>query len=394
MKKIILFFVAIAATLVSSCSYDDKPLTDRVDALDSRLTKLEAAVQKINEGIGDIKSVVEALEKGDKIVSVTPVEGGFEVVYSKAGKFTIKNGKDGADGQDGVTPVVSTKLDADGIYYWTVNGEYLLDNAGKKLPVTSHITPKVRLEGDNFEISYDNGKNWEVLGAAGSIPPGAIVINEVKDEAGAVTFVLSDGQTIVIPKAAEFALVVNEYAGAVTPGSGSTNISYELFGSDTGSMVEAFATGGFEVTRVSYTIADDPSKGLVEIKVPSPMPENGKVFIFGINSKGVTVSRVIKFEEGQFMADAMGTNEVGAEGGECMVWVNTNYDYSVSMSEDVKAWITYVPHTKALRSEIPTFIVAPNTTGKERRATIGFLRGIQTIQTFEIIQAGNVEAAN
>lgn len=387
MKKFFLLFVAIAAAMVSSCSYDDKPLTDRVDALDSRLTKLEAAVQKINEGIGDIKSVVEALEKGDKIVSVTPVEGGFEVVYSKAGKFTIKNGTDGKDGQDGTTPVIDTKKDADGIYYWTVNGEFLMKD-GKKLPVTSHITPKVRLEGDNFEISYDNGKSWEAIGAAGSIPPGAIVINEVKDEAGAVTFVLSNGQTIVIPKVEEFALVVDEYSGAITPGSTSTNIPYELVGADTGSMVEAFATGGFEVTRVSYTIADDPSKGMIDIKVPSPMPENGKVFIFGINSKGVTVSRIVKFEEGEFMGDDMGMNQIGAEGGEYMVLVMTNYGYSVSIPDDAKSWITYVPATKAVREEIATFTIAPNTTGKERKATIGFIRGVQTIQTFEIIQAG------
>ena len=386
MKKIFFILVAIAATLVSSCSYDDKPLTDRVDALDSRLTKLEAAVQKINEGIGDIKSVVEALEKGDKIVSVTPVEGGFEVVYSKAGKFTIKNGTDGKDGQDGATPVIDTKKDADGIYYWTVNGEFLMKD-GQKLPVTSHITPKVRLEGDNFEISYDNGKSWEVIGAAGSIPPGAIVINEVKDEAGAVTFVLSNGQTIVIPKVAEFALKVNEYAGAITPGSTSTNIPYELVGADTGSMVEAFATGGFEVTRVSYTIADDPSKGMIDIKVPSPMPENGKIFIFGINSKGVTVSRILKFEAGDFFADVMG-NEVGVDGGTCEVFVATNYGYEVAIPDEAKSWITYMAPTKAMREEFSIFEIAPNTTGKERRATIGFIRGVQTIQTFEIIQAG------
>lgn len=403
MKKIILIFVAISAILVSSCSYDDKPLTDRVDALDSRLTKLEAAVQKINEGIGDIKSVVEALEKGDKIVSVTPVEGGFEVVYSKAGKFTIKNGTDGKDGQDGTTPVIDTKKDADGIYYWTVNGEFLMKD-GKKLPVTSHVTPKVRLEGDNFEISYDNGKSWEVIGAAGSIPPGAVVINEVKDEAGAVTFVLSNSQTIVIPKVAEFAMEINKYAGAVKPGSSSTLIPVKLIGADIETVVDAIATGGFEVTNVQIKVMGDIPYGAdLIISVPDPMPANGKIFIFASNSKGVTVSKVLKFENGEFsLDDVMSDSGAMAEGGVInipaagdivYITLSTNYGYEISMPEDAKSWITDITDqmmmTKSVRMDFVVLNIDPNTTGKKRETFVNFLLGAQILNSLKIIQTAN-----
>lgn len=405
MKKILLVFSAIAVALVSSCSYDDKPLTDRVDALDSRLTKLETAVQKINEGIGDIKSVVEALENGDKIVSVTPVEGGFEVVYSKAGKFTIKNGADGKDGQDGVTPVIDTRKDADGIYYWTVNGEFLLDKDGQKLPVTSHITPKVRLNNDNFEISYDNEATWEILGPAGSIPPGAIVINEVKEAADAVTFVLSNGQSISIPKAVEFAMEVNKYAGAVKPGSKSTTISVRITGADKETIIDAIATGGFEVTKVQINVVGDIPYGAdLTISVPDPLPANGKIFIFASNSKGVTVSKVLKFENGEFMLDAVGEQGAMPEGGVLNipaggdnVWftITTTYGYEISIPEDAKSWITDITDqmmmmmTKAARTDYVVLKVAPNTTGKERRTFVNFLLGIQTLDSIEIVQAAN-----
>ena len=44
-----------------------------------------------------------------------------------------ENGKDGADGKDGHTPTVSVRLDSDGVYYWTIDGEWLLDGSGKKI---------------------------------------------------------------------------------------------------------------------------------------------------------------------------------------------------------------------------------------------------------------------
>ena len=45
-------------------------------------------------------------------------------------------GTPGADGQDGYTPVIGVRMDTDGIYYWTLDGEWLLDDQGNKMRVT------------------------------------------------------------------------------------------------------------------------------------------------------------------------------------------------------------------------------------------------------------------
>ena len=368
---------------MTGCSYNDKPLIDRVDNLDNRLSRLEARVQEMNTDITEIYTVIRALEEGDKIVAVSPVEGGYEITFSKSGTLSIKDGKDGIDGTDGVTPVVAARKDTDGLFYWTVNGDFLLDKEGHKLPVTTHITPQLRLQGDNFEISYDKGISWEVLGQAGSIPEGSLLISKVTDSPDQVTFLLSDGQTIVIPKAKEFSLQIDFTAGAVKPGATSALIPYKLEGADAGSMVEAFATGGFEVESVNYDIADDPKSGNVQVKVPSPIPENGKVFIFGINSKGVTVSKVLRFEKGVFESTVDGNN-VPFEGGTVIVWIRTNYAWELSIPEEVRTWISQLS-TKAVTENIVELQVARNT-GVERRVTLGIRRGIETLQTFEIIQ--------
>lgn len=66
---------------------------------------------------------------------------GYLITFSTGKTITIYHGKNGTDGEDGkdgqhgtdgVTPTISVKKDTDGIYYWTVNGDWLLDD-GKKV---------------------------------------------------------------------------------------------------------------------------------------------------------------------------------------------------------------------------------------------------------------------
>jgi hypothetical protein len=72
------------------------------------------------------------------------------------------------------------------VYYWTLNGEWLLDDNGNKLPVSGKdgqngtngsngqdgtdgkdgITPQLKIEDGYWYISYDNGATWTQLGKA------------------------------------------------------------------------------------------------------------------------------------------------------------------------------------------------------------------------------------
>ena len=78
--------------------------------------------------------------------------------------------KDGQDGEDGTTPTIGVKQDADGVYYWTLNGEYIVVD-GEKIQAegkdgTNGTTPQFKIENDYWFISYDNGTNWTQLGKA------------------------------------------------------------------------------------------------------------------------------------------------------------------------------------------------------------------------------------
>ena len=143
MKKLI---IIISAALVglSACSYDDTGLVNRVENLENRVTALEKLCKEMNSNITALQTIVEALQNNDYVTGVTPVEEngvvvGYTITFVKSAPITIyhgKDGKDGAngsdgkdgvdgvDGKDGYTPVIGVEKDSDGIYYWTLDGEF------------------------------------------------------------------------------------------------------------------------------------------------------------------------------------------------------------------------------------------------------------------------------
>ena len=66
------------------------------------------------------------------------------------------------DGEAGAAPAIGVKLDSDGKYYWTLDGEFITEG-GKKMPVTGDdgVTPVFKIENDTWYVSYDKGGDVE-----------------------------------------------------------------------------------------------------------------------------------------------------------------------------------------------------------------------------------------
>ncbi len=137
------------------------------------------------------------MRRGDYITSVEPLTEngavvGYTIKFAKSTPIVIYNG------EDGTSPVVSVKQDTDGVYYWTLDGEWLTDGAGNKLPVSGKdgITPKLKIEEEYWYISYDNGKTWTMLDKA----TGDGI--QIEMDENYVYFILPDGTKITVPLAA------------------------------------------------------------------------------------------------------------------------------------------------------------------------------------------------
>ena len=205
MKKLHLLLLSVTLCVFSACHND---IWDAIDGLDSRVTKLEELCKEMNTNITSLQTIVSVLQSNDFITGIVEIKKngeviGYTITFGKHDPITIyhgQDGKDGADGKDGQdgqngstnAPVIGVTQDTDGVYYWTLNGEWLLDDNGNKLPVSGKdgqngangsngqdgadgkdgqdgkdgITPQLKIEDGYWYISYDNGATWTQLGKA------------------------------------------------------------------------------------------------------------------------------------------------------------------------------------------------------------------------------------
>ncbi len=171
------------------CSYNDEEIWKEIENVKDRVETLEESVIKTNEDIAALQTIVNALQKNLYVVSVTPTAEGYTIVFSDGTTAEIKNGKDGANGAN--APVISVKQDADGNYYWTMDGEWLLvdgervrangidgeDGANGENGIDGEdaIAPQVRINDvtKEWEISTDGGMTWVSTGVVAEGKDGA-----------------------------------------------------------------------------------------------------------------------------------------------------------------------------------------------------------------------------
>jgi hypothetical protein len=183
------------------------------------LESLKQLTNDANSEIGSIKGLIDALSNKVSVVSYKELvdKSGYELTMSDGSKIILKHGKEGADGKDGkkgadgkdgdngVAPDISVKLHDDGLLYWTINGEFLLDANDNMIPAQGKdgvdgkdgkdgtdgapgpdgkdgkdgakgakgakgadgkdgITPQLRINTDFYwEMSIDGGTTWQLL---------------------------------------------------------------------------------------------------------------------------------------------------------------------------------------------------------------------------------------
>ena len=274
MKKILLF--ALSLLVVVACSkFDDSAIWEELNKHEDRIVKLETLCNQMNTNITSLQTIIIALQSNDYVVNIAPImegnkEIGYTITFAKSGSITIyhgkdgENGKDGAngadgkdgqdgkdgvdgqDGKDGYTPKIGVKQHTDGKYYWTLDGDWILDDNNNMIPVTGEdgtdgaagkdgqdgkdgedgkdgqdgkdgvngkdgITPQLKIEDGYWYLSYDNGATWQKLGKAtgnngldgadgADGEDGDNIIDSITQDDDFVIFTLSDGKVFKIAK--------------------------------------------------------------------------------------------------------------------------------------------------------------------------------------------------
>ena len=147
LKKSLYALVAVATLGLTACDdYDDGALWDAVNDHENRIEALEQWQEQVN---GNIAALQQLLSTTDYITKVTPVtedgrQVGYTIEFLNQSPITIYNGEKGdtgqagADGNDGQTPEIGLMKDADGDWYWTLDGELMLDQEGNPIRANGH----------------------------------------------------------------------------------------------------------------------------------------------------------------------------------------------------------------------------------------------------------------
>lgn len=306
-------------SLVSCTEYDEVAMWNKNEDMGSRLAALEELCSRLNTNIVSLQQIVEALQGNDYVTGVVPVVEngetvGYTISFSKSGPVTIYHGKKGENGQNGTTPVIGVEQDTDGLYYWTLDGEWLTDDEGSKILAQGTagksayelavekgyrgtldewlaslkgsagdqgddgVTPKLEVRDDGYwYISYDNGQTWNKLGPATGDPgeDGDSMFSDidVSDPDYLVLTLAETGASIKLPYYKDkFDLLfvsgsdrVKEMSVYCGPGA-TAEVEYELTNPlNVQVAIECISHSGYEVAvdksakKITVSAPDDPA---------------------------------------------------------------------------------------------------------------------------------------
>lgn len=298
-----------AALVFSSCH---KEIWNALDDHENRISRLEELCSQINTNISSLHTLISALEQNDYVTSVTPIRVeeviiGYTISFSKSKDITIYHGFDGADGY---VPVIGVKADEDGTYYWTLDGEWLLDDEGNRIQASSSdgtdgedgndgedgkdgadgITPRFRIEDGLWYVSYDSGKSWILAGKA-SGTDGDQMFSDITISEDSVTLTLADGTTVMtLPRKQPAFDISFEEGTALRCGAGETvSLAYTLsYGSDD-AVIKVFPDTDLEISLEQ----NDDVSGVVRITAPDPFMEDVEVTLLISDGADRTIMRTV-----------------------------------------------------------------------------------------------------
>lgn len=443
--------MVLCVPFFNSC-YDDTQIWDAIDDHESRIAYLEDQCEQINVNIASIQYLLKSQVNGDYIVSIKPYlengkEVGYVITFYRRGSIVIyhgkngadgeigmpgvpgedgedgedgkdgengkdgedgKDGKDGKDGEDGLTPIIGVKKDSDGIYYWTVNGEWLLGENGEKIKAIGSdgasgddgkpgedgkdgidgedgATPVIGVKKDSDGIYYwtvngewllgENGEKIKAVGQSGEsggLENASCIFSNVEEtDEGYVNFTLADGTLIQVPTW-EFLYSHNSFSitfsqtDFVVGDIQELDIPFELTGTIGTTEIDAIVLSRDDAQSAEIEMVGE-TNGVLHIT--TGWYNNLDVLVIASNN-GRTTHKLITIREGElYIYDYA---EISGLGGTMEVPVTTNFDYEVVIPDEYSHWIHFTDiETKSeLREECIILSVSQNTEEYERYGEI------------------------
>ena len=408
--------------------------------------QLKTLCNQMNTNLESLQTVVAAMQEGDYITSCTPLmengkQIGYTIVFAKMGSIVIYHGKDGANGSDGadgsdgsdgavVVPTIGIKQDTNGIYYWTLDGQWLLDSEGYKVRASptdgvngedgkdgangsdgadgkDGITPQLKIEEGYWYVSYNNGESWESLGKATGEDgangtdgkDGDSFFQSVTENEDDVVFTLADGTTFTVPKSKPFSITFDTDTIKFSLGCTYT-INYTINGADEQTSMQVMTSDGLRASYEHGTLDNGTLSGVITVTTPTTLVERTTIAVLVSDGRSRVLMQALNFvyegvndiADGVLIITAGQALAVGCEGGTIEVPLQTNMNYYVEIDDTAASWLSSAASLSraTLRDETLRFSASENN-GDERYGFV-YLKSVadnSLIQTLCITQHAN-----
>ena len=343
-------------SVFSGCTEQVRPELDETHA---KLQALQELAGAVNWDLHILDLIVKELDDGHTILPETYrlTEDGYEVSFQDGKTIVIPFGKDGMDGRQFIP--VGVQDDEDGLYYWKVDGEWLLDADGNRIRAGAQdgFVPQFKVEDGFWMISIDGGVTYSELASCEEMDGMGVFRQVEQTPFGKVILTLWDGETIELssrfPFRMSFEGAVRDTmliaAGEMLPIPYKVNLEGET-------DQPVLVTSGTDGIYLSCVEAENDTTGVVKVQAPAAYADG--YILLSANCGGYSALKMITFRPREITPAASFVPVRLGSGEEPKVLpYKANFEYVVKTSQD-GSWLEVVsdPETGEL-----TFKPQPNT---------------------------------
>ncbi|MBQ4499388.1 MAG: hypothetical protein II985_04035 [Alistipes sp.] len=343
--------VAMLASSVVSCQYDDTELRGEIDNVKKELAQLRDDLQS---QIDQLRALVDGQVTVKSVV--TNDDGTTTVTLSDDTVFTVQPEAN----LDGVITIV----DYDGVKYWAqynAEGEAVLISVnGANCPVIgAEPMTRVNEETNSVEVSFDGGNSWVATGTYTGVVKAEIIYSQWQFDENDnpiplyAQFTMADGTVVKVHVEGQ-AIAVWTDAAYAAPGTTTALPLYANIGEYADYMFQLPAGWSVEVVEDEYAKENFGAIGEVEIYFTAP---SGEAIASGAASEGGEVKMLVTFENGSSAIAKMRVSSkavtISADS-EGVTFVNNGWDpYCAGV-----VWFGFVPKSEFDGDKIVAEVVA------------------------------------
>lgn len=348
MKKHIIILLSIISLLMTGCGGF---IRDEFIQMQQEIDALRSQIEPLNNSVSSVQAIVTEMADGGYVREISEISEdgrtGYQLTFNTGKTIKLFNGVTGKDGKDADTPQLGMRQDNDGIWYWTLDGNWLDNGSGDKVRAAEKdgIVPAFKIEDGKIFLSTDKENSWKEVGVAHKTEGLSIVsYTDVSTYKDRIILTLADGTKLEIPRYQPISVILSLSGedNGISPGE-TVPVRYILEGNISENTLLTAGTDGKYKTRIERI---SESEGYVHVTCPN-LYSDGYIYVMVNDGEGHSSVKVITFHKRILEIQDGLIFDVDCLGESISIPYSSNFGYDLVPADGAGDWI----HILSTRAE-------------------------------------------